>query len=447
MPLWGVGPPCRGASFSYPLLALPISSTLYVWSDKSRHEGDISESSTSNTKPRACFHAIEDAIVLASRRLPRLIYDFIDGAADREIAVRRNAEALNRIELQPRVLGDVAERSLSTTILGQRFAVPFGVAPMGMCNVVHPEADRLIAEGAAAIDMPHGLSTVASTSIEDMAALGGKRAWFQLYVSGAVEQALSLVERARESGCETLILTGDVPEVSRRVRDLRNGFQMPFRIGASQAIDFALHPRWTYRMWRAGAPSPANFVTGKGKSNFDRSASRAGANWVFLERLRELWPTRLVLKGVMSAEDAVRAQRLGVDAVWVSNHGGRQLDSAPASITVLPKIRAAVGLDFPLIFDGSIRHGDDVVRARALGADFVMLGRPILFAIGAAGGDGLQCYLNILKHEISSVLAQIGCKSLDEVGPEVLVDPPEMLTGLFKDGGKIERQKNQRRQA
>ena len=379
-------------------------------------------------KSRPCFHAIEDAVDLARRRLPRLIYDFIDGGADREIAVRRNAEALDRIELQSRILGDVAERSLSTVILGQHFAVPFGIAPMGMCNVVHPEADRLIAEAAAAIDMPHCLSTVASTSIEDMAAIGGKRAWFQLYVSGPVEQALSLVERARESGYDTLVLTGDVPEVSRRVRDLRNGFQMPFRIGLPQAIDFGLHPKWTYRMWRAGAPSPANFATGKNKNGFDRRASRAGANWAFLERLRALWPKHLIVKGVMSIEDAVRAKRVGADAIWVSNHGGRQLDSAPAPITVLPKVRAAVGPDFPLIFDGGIRHGDDVVRARALGADFVMLGRPALFAIGAAEGEGLQCYLNILKDEISLVLAQIGCRSPNEIGPEVVIDPPEILT-------------------
>jgi L-lactate dehydrogenase (cytochrome) len=398
---------------------------------------------------KAGFQSIEDAITRAKKRLPRLVFDFVDGGADREMAVRRNAEALDRVELQPRVLGDVAERSLSTTILGQRFAVPFGVAPMGMCNVVDPEADRFIAEASAAIDMPHALSTVASTSIEDMAALAGKRAWFQLYVSGPVEQALSLVERARDSGYETLVLTGDVPEVSRRVRDLRNGFQMPFRIGLSQAIDFGLHPAWTFRMWRAGAPSPANFVTGDNKSSFDRGASRAGANWTFFERLREIWPKHLVVKGVMSADDAMLAKRLGADAVWVSNHGGRQLDSAPAPITVLPKIRAAVGPGFPLIFDGGVRHGDDVIRARALGADFVMLGRPILFAIGAAGGEGLRCYLDILKQEISLVLAQIGRWSLDEVGPDVLVDPPKVLTRPSEDDDRVvvDQRKEQRRQA
>ena len=154
---------------------------------------------------KACFHSIEDAIACARKRLPRLIFDFIEGGADREIAVRRNVEALEQVELQPRVLADVAERSLSTTILGQCFAVPFGIAPMGMCNVVDPEADRFIAEMSATNDMPIGLSTAASTSIEDMAMLAGERAWFQLYVTGAVEEALSLVERARQAGYETLI--------------------------------------------------------------------------------------------------------------------------------------------------------------------------------------------------------------------------------------------------
>lgn len=398
---------------------------------------------------RATFHSLEDAIIRANMRLPRMVFDFIDGGADRELAIRRNTDALNRVELQPRILADVAERSVSATILGQQFSMPFGVAPMGMCNIVDPEADRLIAEIAARRDMPLALSTAASTSIEDMATLAGKRAWFQLYVTGPPEQALSLVERAQKSGYETLILTGDVPEVSRRVRDLQNGFQMPFRIGFSQAIDFALHPNWTIRMWRAGAPSPANFAAKGATNNFDRSASRAGANWSFLKRLREIWPKNLVVKGIMSAEDAARAKGLGVDAVWVSNHGGRQLDSSPAPITVLPKIRATVGPGYPLIFDGGIRHGDDVVRARALGADFVMLGRPVLFAIGAAGGEGLERYLSILKDEISLVLAQIGCRSLDEVGPEVLADPPELLTKLTRvdDDAIVVKQRANRRQA
>ncbi len=397
----------------------------------------------------ATFHSIEDAIARAKKRLPRMVFDFIDGGADREIAVRRNADALNRVALQPRILADVAERSVSTTVLGQDFSVPFGIAPMGMCNVVDPEADRFIAEAAAAMDMPATLSTAASTSIEDMVRLAGKRAWFQLYVTGVLKQALSLVERAQKSGYETLILTGDVPQVSRRVRDLRNGFQMPFRIGPKQAIDFALHPEWTFRMWRAGAPSPANFVTGNNKNSFDRGASRAGANWSFLERLRAIWPKHLVVKGVMSAEDALNAKQLGADAVWVSNHGGRQLDSSPAPITVLPKIRSAVGPGFPLIFDGGVRHGDDVVRARALGADFVMLGRPVLFAIGANRGEGLERYLSILKDEISLVLAQIGCRSLDEVGPEVLVDTPECLKSFVKADGAdiVDEQITKQRQA
>ena len=352
------------------------------------------------------------------------------------MAAHKNRRVLDGLELQPRILRDVGERSTATDFLGERHGVPFGIAPMGMCNVVHPGADRMLAEAAAERNMPVCLSTAASTSIEDVAGFADGKAWFQLYVAGPKEQAMSLVERARQSGYKTLVLTGDVPQVARRPRDVRNGFQMPFRIGPSQALDFALHPAWSLRMLAAGVPQPANFATGKDGKGFDRHASRAGANFDFLDELRGVWPDRLIVKGVMSVDDAVRVRDAGADAVWVSNHGGRQLNAAPAAISVLPKIRAALGRDYPVIFDSGIRYGEDVVKALALGADLVMLGRPMLFAIGAAGADGLRTYLDLLTEEISLVLAQIGCRSIEELGHGVLAEPPSLLTDMNRDDDK-----------
>ncbi len=232
-----------------------------------------------------------------------------------------------------------------------------------------------------------------------------------------------MVARAQSAGYKTLILTVDVPQVSRRLRDLRNGFSMPFRIGPRQFLDFALHPRWSLTTLLNGVPKPRNFIKKDGTSGFDRAASRAGADWAFLERLRAQWGGQLIVKGVTSAEDAVRIQSLGADAIYVSTHGGRQLDSTPAAIDLLPAIRAAVGSGMPLIFDSGVRNGEDVVKALALGANFVMIGRPALFALGAEGPAGVTALLNCFREEISTTLAQIGLADIDSVTSEALYHP------------------------
>lgn len=362
---------------------------------------------------------LDDARAQARRRLPRMVFDFVEGAAGREIAAAGNVDAFTLVRLQPRVLADVAERSLCTSFLGTAAGVPFGVAPMGMCNLVHPQADALFAAAARRLEMPMAVSTAASTSLEDMARLSGGQAWFQLYAGATAERTMGLVERARAAGYTTLVLTADVPVLSRRVRDLRNGFTMPFRIGPRQALDFALHPGWSLRMLRAGTPYPANYPRTPGKG-FDRGASRAVASWEFLDRLRQEWPGRLIVKGVTAPSDAVRLRDAGADAVWVSNHGGRQLDAAPPAITCLPPIRAAVGPDYPLVFDSGVRSSEDVVKALASGANLVMLGRPFLHALGAAGERGLATVLDLLAEETSVTMAQIGARSIAEIGPHML---------------------------
>lgn len=372
-------------------------------------------------RPSRIFSA-EDARRKARRRLPKLVFDYIDGAAGGETTPRRNRRAFEDVLLQPRVLENVTVRTLQHDLLGDTYGRPFGVAPMGLCRLSHPKADRFLADAAVERNMPICLSTAASTSIEDMATMAGRNAWFQLYAGPSEPQTLSYVERARAAGYRTLVLTVDVPQVSRRIRDLKNGLEMPFRIGARQFVDFALHPFWSIPTAIAGAPRPVNFDIGPAPG-FNRTGPRAGADWSFLDRLRAMWPGHLVVKGVSSVEDALRIREAGTDAVWVSNHGGRQLDSAPAALSALPKIRAALGPDYPLLFCSGVRGGDDVLRALALGANFVMLGRPLLFAMGAAGRDGLRDYLDELSSQTDVALAQIGARSPGDVGEHNLVVP------------------------
>lgn len=245
-----------------------------------------------------------------------------------------------------------------------------------------------------------------------------------------------MVDRAAAAGYEVLILTVDVPQVSRRVRDLKNGFQVPFRLGPRQFLDFAFHPRWSIETLLRGAPRPMNFEMENGGRGFVRGESRGGADWDFLDRLRKRWAGQLVIKGVLSPADAVRIRDAGADAVYVSNHGGRQLDGAPPAIEALSQIRAAVGGGYPLIFDSELRNGEDIVKALACGADFVMLGRPLMYAIGAEGARGLSTLIGILAEEISVTLAQTGLRRVEDIDGDVLAGlpaiPPETVqrTGM-----------------
>ena len=365
-------------------------------------------------------HSTEDARQLAKRRLPRLVFDFIEGAAGREIGSRRNEERFNGICLQPRVMEDVAVRSLKTHILGQTFDIPFGIAPMGMCNLICPYADRILAELARQLAMPVCVSSAASSTLEDMHEWTGGRAWFQLYYGHSETSTLAAVKRAANAGYDTLILTVDVPQISRRVRDQRNGFNVPFRLTIRSFIDFLSHPRWSLATLAAGIPSPKNMG---GDDSFVRSASRAGADWNFLELLRNTWKANLVVKGITSPRDAIRVRDLGADAIYVSNHGGRQLDSVPAAIDILPQIRSAIGDKMPLLFDSGIRNGDDVIKALALGADLVMIGRPILFALGAGNKKGLSTLLNGIKQDVDAGIAQLGVSSVTDLKADVLCEP------------------------
>ena len=346
--------------------------------------------------------------------LPRMIFDFIEGGAGRELAVARNQNRFDEILLQPRVLEEVSARSLSTSILNYNFDVPFGIAPMGMCNLVHHDADKIMCEVARAKNLPFCVSSASSTSLETVKNDTGVNSWFQLYMGNSLEHYMSLIDRAKEAGYQTLVLTVDVPQVSRRTRDLRNGFKVPFKIGLSQFIDFAMHPSWSLNKILHGTPRPRNYDGYEGVK-FDRYASRAGLNWDLLSQLRDTWKGNLIVKGVTSPSDAQKIVSYGVDAIYVSNHGGRQLDSVPAAIDLLPSIRDTVGREFPIIFDSGIRGGEDALKALALGANFVMLGRPVLHAIGADGKKGLTSLFDAISEDIRVGLAQLGLKTIQQI--------------------------------
>ena len=360
-----------------------------------------------------------DAKRLARRRLPRLIYDFIGGAAGYERAARANLLAFEKTKLMPRVLVNVNERTLNKNVLDKEMGLPFGIAPMGMCNMAWPNADHMFAKAAVDYKIPFCVSTASSTTLEDCYRESEGQAWFQLYSSTSYEFTLQLIKRAQAVGYTHLVLTVDVPQVARRIRDLKNGFRVPFRLGPRQLWDFTTHPQWSLATLIHGVPRPKNFAK-SGLGSFERDSGRSTVEWEFLDQLRSIWQNKLIIKGVLCTEDALKIKNAGADAIYVSNHGGRQLDSSPPAIEMLPTIRSAVGSEYPLLLDSGVRSGEDIIKALALGADFVMIGSALLYSIGADGKRGLATLIHILKEETSVAMAQIGLRRISDISSEVL---------------------------
>ena len=378
--------------------------------------------------PSNKIHTIDDAIRLSKKRLPKLVFDFIDGASGDDKLAEINSTALDQIRLEPKVFRNVENRNLSKKIFDFHFDYPFGFAPMGMTNLSWPEADKMIAKESAYNNIPTCVSMASSTTLEDMFTFSEGHSWMQIYIFQSEEFIMELLKRAESIGYKVLILTVDVPILSRRARDDRNGFGYPFKIGPKQFLDFALHPQWSLTTLFKGAPQPMNYVTSKsGDQIFRRKESRGATDWNTLKRIREAWKGKLIIKGVMNSEDAIKIKEAGADAIQVSNHGGRQLDSATASINALPLIRKALGDDFPILFDSGIRSGSDILRALALGANFVMFGRPLMYAIGADGARGLRRIINLIKEELSTNLGLVGLTDINEVDKKIIAEK------FFKD--------------
>jgi isopentenyl diphosphate isomerase/L-lactate dehydrogenase-like FMN-dependent dehydrogenase len=373
---------------------------------------------------------VEDYRRLARRRLPRVAFDFIDGGADSEVTLRRNVEAFERLSLRPRHLVDVSSRSLETTVLGERVGLPVLIAPTGMSRVAGRGGDVAGARAAAAHGAVFVLSTMSSDSIEDVRAAATGSLWFQLYLWAERSILERLLDRARAAGCRVLVVTVDVPVIGNRRRDARNGFALPPRVRWRTAADLLSHPRWL-----AHAPSAvgaAHFLDDAGVRPsgtmeharlVNRLLANPGSSWRDLTWLRDRWDGPLLLKGTLTAEDARLAVECGVDGIVVSNHGGRQLDGAPASIDALAEVAEAVGDQVELLVDGGVRHGTDVIKARALGARAVLVGRPWLYGLAAGGEAGVAGVLEILRTEIDRALALLGRPRFDDVDASVLGKP------------------------
>ncbi|MBU4611170.1 alpha-hydroxy-acid oxidizing protein [Achromobacter sp. GG226] len=366
---------------------------------------------------------IADLRERARRRLPRMVFEYLDGGAEDEVTLRANRAAFEAIRLRPRLLKDTAQRQQSVELLGETWRSPMAVAPVGLAGVFWPRADVLVAKAAAEAGVPYILSTASSATLEDVAREAGGNLWFQLYV---ISRALAdgLVDRALAAGYRTLVLTIDVPVSGYRERDLRNGFSQPFRITPRTALDVARHPAWALQMLRHGAPQLANLASVDATDADSQAAllkrqMDASYDWTALARLRERWPHRLLVKGVLHPDDARDAFALGVDGVILSNHGGRQLDGAVSALDVLPEV-VAVAQGRPVLIDGGVRRGVDIVKARALGADAVLVGRAVQYGVAAAGQAGAARALAMLREEVDRVMALSGLADIADVNSALI---------------------------
>ncbi len=372
--------------------------------------------------------SIDDLRLLARRRLPRFAFDFVDGAAEAESNLARNRAAFEAVVLKPRTLVDVSAISTETRLFGQDYGVPFGMSPVGFLNTAWPGTDLAMARLAAEKRMPLTVSTAASTAMETLAEAAEGYAWFQIYVS--VDQAFvgQLLDRAEAAGFRVLLVTVDTVMPGKRDRDIRNGLEMPFRLTPRIAWDLATHPRWSLATWKAGPPRFANVLPGYDPSGgggaslveLQKKMISSSFSWSDLPRIRERWKGALVLKGVQHGVDAARAMEMGCDGILVSNHGGRQIDYGPASLDALPEVVEAVAGRGPVLIDSGLRRGADAIRAKALGAEFALAGRPFAYGAGAGGPEGCRRAYDILEMELTRALGQLGCPSFAEVGPEVL---------------------------
>ena len=375
--------------------------------------------------------AIADLRARARRRVPRFVWEYLDSATGDEAAYRGNLAALDAVRLRPAILGGKIEPDLSTSLFGQSYAMPLGMAPVGMAGLIWPDAERLLARTAAAARVPFGLSTVSASTPEAVGPHHGGTGWFQLYPPGDTAIRQDLLARARDAGFTVLVMTADVAVPSRRERQRRSRLTNPMRMHPRIIWEAALRPRWSIETLRHGKPRlrtldpylriDANLPP-TGHAGY---LLRCAPDWDYFARLREDWAGPLVVKGVLEPDDAARLRAAGADGVWVSNHGGRQFDAAPATLSALPAVRAAVGEDYPVIWDGGVRSGTDVLRAVALGADMVMTGRAVHYGVAAFGEAGAAHALHILREGMLADMGQMAIRRPAEARDRLVVRAPD----------------------
>jgi L-lactate dehydrogenase (cytochrome)/(S)-mandelate dehydrogenase len=374
--------------------------------------------------------SIVDLERMAQRRLPRLLYECIVSGVEDEEGVVRNAAGYHRHQLLPRHLVDVSSRNQSTTIFGRTYAGPFGIAPTGIAELFRRGADLMLAKAAASANVPSIMSGSSMTGPETISKIVPDSPWYQLYAARDPDITDDFVQRARDCGFQTLVLTVDNPVFPKMERDKRNGFSMPFRLTLPVIADVLRRPGWTIeylrhgglpmqQTWQPYAPKGASAAE---VSAFRRSQNPSVQTWRDLDRVRRLWPGNFVVKGLARASDAVRAANAGADGVIVSNHGGKTLDRAPATVDALVAIAAAVGDKITVMLDSGVRRGSDIVVGLCLGAKFVFVGRATLYGVTAGGEAGARRALDILCEEVDMTLALIGCPDVAELGPDFLYE-------------------------
>jgi L-lactate dehydrogenase (cytochrome) len=383
---------------------------------------------------------IEDLRALARRKVPKAFFEYVDSGSYSEETLRANRADLETIKLRQRVMVDVSDRSLATTIIGQKVTAPFALAPIGLCGMQRGDGEILSAQAANDAGIPFILSTMSICSIEHVAEATGKPFWFQLYVIRDRGFSRDILGRAVAAKCNALVLTVDLQVLGQRHRDIKNGMTVPPEIRLKNVIDIASKPGWALSILRSKSKTFGNLAGHvKGMEDVTSLAQWTNnqfdpaLNWKDVEWIKKHWPGKLIVKGILDVEDAKTAVKLGADAVVVSNHGGRQLDGAPSSISALPAIAQAVGSDTEVLFDGGIRTGADMLRALALGARACLIGRAYIYGLGAGGRAGVGKAIDILQKELSVAMALTGTTRVSDIGPQVLV------------GGETKRNRRQRR--
>ena len=371
---------------------------------------------------------IEDLRVLAEQRVPRMFYDYADSGSWTETTYRANSSDFSTIKFRQRVAVNMENRSLSTTMIGETVSMPVAIAPCGMTGMQHADGEILAAQAAAKAGIPFTLSTMSIASIEDIAANTSKPFWFQLYVMKDREFVKALINRAKAAKCSALVLTLDLQILGQRHKDLKNGLSAPPKLTIPNILNMMTKPRWCMGMLGTKRHTFGNIV-GHVRGVEDMSSLSAWTaqqfdptlSWEDVEWIREQWGGKLIVKGIMDPEDAMLAARSGADALIVSNHGGRQLDGAASAIQALPAIVDAVGGQIEVHMDSGIRSGQDVLKAVALGAKGVYIGRPMLYGLGAMGGAGVTKCLDIIRRELDITMALCGQTDIQKIGRHILL--------------------------
>jgi L-lactate dehydrogenase (cytochrome) len=385
------------------------------------------------------FTCIPDLREMAKRRVPRAFFEYADSGSYNEETLRANRADLEAVKLRQRILIDVDRRDLSTTIVGQKVSLPIALAPIGLLGMQHGDGEILAARAANAAGVPFTLSTMSVCSIEQVAEATGKPFWFQVYVIRDRAFIEALIARAKAANCSALVLTLDLQILGQRHRDVKNGLTVPPEIRLSNIIDIATKPRWLRSILNSRSKTFGNLAGHvKGMENVNSLAEWTASqfdptlSWKDVAWIRKLWPGKLILKGIMDVEDAKLAAKSGADAIVVSNHGGRQLDGAASSISMLPLIADAVGNEIEIMFDGGIRSGQDIMRALALGAKSCMIGRAFVYGLGADGEAGVAKAIDILRKELDVTMALCGVSKVTDIGPHVLVGGESTVTATAR---------------